>query len=166
MAKLAENHTANQIAKMYHVTPAAVRQRLAGMGLEAKRERVSLRSFIPWVVPVRFADAYENKMLHAYWRGLGVGAPLRDVELEAKQRAEGLSLEETKRLTILRDLRGQLALFIKNMDKLEAVVDFDPLTGFILRRREAWDRHYTRWPRGVPDNRDAALDAANNPDQE
>jgi hypothetical protein len=114
--------------------------------------------FIPWR---RRKTAHDNdyliRSLRLYVRSLGLGAPLTNPELEQKAAEGTLTASEAVTLRALSDLRGQLDRFRAEMDAAKAVVTYDYETGFDVVPAQPGDRHYVRWPAGVPDQRDEVL---------
>lgn len=156
---LLSNVKVREIAATYRVSEAAVRQMISRENLtDAVTPALpSHKEFIPWRVKVAHLQDYAVRSLRLYARSLGLGAPLTNPELEAKARLGQLSVEEGVRLTALASLRAQLQGFMDKLDQLEVVVDYDREEGFVFVPRRSGDKHYVRWPKGVPDKRDEIL---------
>lgn len=156
---LLSGQSIRQISETYGTSVAAVRRMVEREGLEAAvtPARPSFKAFIPWRVAVRHSQDYEVRALRWYTRSLGLGTPLDRPDLEDRARHGALTVEEGLSLAALRKIRGQLALFMEEMDKADAVVDYDHETGFKYVARKPGDKHYVRWPSDVPDTRDDIL---------
>lgn len=145
------------IAKQYGVSRAAVYGAITRAGLQDTLNAAGLvqpRSpFIPWSVPVAHSNDYDLRMLRFYIRSIGMGKPILDPNSSTDQH-------------YAQDRQGQLDLWRGELDAADVVLDYDPdhpcsgvgcELGFSYVARKPDDRHYVRWPAGVPDHRDAAL---------
>lgn len=116
---LERGRTQREIADEYGVSKQAVSFHVRRLDLKPPPPRYD--AYIPWRIKMEHANSHKYHMLQAYAR-----------------RQEGLQLSSTA--------AKQLDGFLRKLDRLNAVVDYNDVDGFYLTPRRDADEGYIRNP--------------------